>query len=360
MSNSKRTDARALPGEGVDWSELYVRYGPDLRRLIARRVPSSAMVEDILQETFVQALRSRHLFDPTRPAWPWLATLAHRSCVKSWRAETRSKVSDSASPTTSASGSVGPGCDDHVTRLEHARAISEAFAQLAPRHRRVLYLRDIEGVSCDRLAEQESVSYQAVKSLLGRARADFRRRYTALHDASWLITLVHGALVRTRLRTLTRLAPTYEKAGALAGTLLIAGLLGMTVAPPSVPSTNRGLASTAHKESSNHPVTALRFPPPGESTDPKQYDNAADNMRALNGSTPSGATSDPARSVPLGVSARGTFTNNDNSSWANLWVDVTDPSGHLTATAGHEVRCDSGRVAEVQCAALRLAGTAGP
>jgi RNA polymerase sigma-70 factor, ECF subfamily len=67
------------------------------------------------------------------------------------------------------------GCETGV-------AVRRALDRLAPRHRLVLLLRAEEGLSCAEIGAAMGISRAAAKSLLFRARREFRRVYLAAEE----------------------------------------------------------------------------------------------------------------------------------------------------------------------------------
>lgn len=63
--------------DDVDWQQVYTLHAGRLRRVVAKRVAPDA-IDDVLQETFLRAYRSRHRLDTSRPLEPWLTTIAIR------------------------------------------------------------------------------------------------------------------------------------------------------------------------------------------------------------------------------------------------------------------------------------------
>jgi RNA polymerase sigma-70 factor (ECF subfamily) len=61
-------------------------------------------------------------------------------------------------------------------RRERARRVQEALLRLSFEHRAVLVLREIEGQSCQAIAEALGVARGTVKSRLSRAREALRRQ----------------------------------------------------------------------------------------------------------------------------------------------------------------------------------------
>src|SRR5205807_4594262 len=67
--------------------------------------------------------------------------------------------------------------DEHVERHEEYRWAREALAELRPNHQRLLTLREIEGLSCESIAEVEGTSPEVVAATLYRARQRLRDAY---------------------------------------------------------------------------------------------------------------------------------------------------------------------------------------
>ena len=171
----QRTMGTVARATSVDWDDLYREHAPFLRRLIERRVPRPA-VEDVLQDTFLRAYRSRHRLDLSRPVRPFLATLAIRSSIQ-WQRSQQAKGDLRADEHVTSSF---PGSDDHLTGLLQTRGVFEALAGMSPRHRRLLYLHAVGGYGCDDMASADKLSPKAVRSALTRARTNFRSNYRSL------------------------------------------------------------------------------------------------------------------------------------------------------------------------------------
>lgn len=67
---------RALAGDTHAYREVLVRSNALLRRYVARRIPTAASVEDVLQEILISVHKSRHTYDGNRPFTPWLYAIA--------------------------------------------------------------------------------------------------------------------------------------------------------------------------------------------------------------------------------------------------------------------------------------------
>lgn len=63
-----------------------------VRRVVARRLPSAHMIEDVVQETFVRAFSSMHRLVPGGNVAAWLCTIARNTSVNYLRGRRRNIV----------------------------------------------------------------------------------------------------------------------------------------------------------------------------------------------------------------------------------------------------------------------------
>lgn len=123
--------------------------------------------EDAYQNALVAISRGAGTFDATRAPGgvrPWVLAVARNAM--------RRRPSD---------GNTDSGRDSRELAMEDALGIREAFAALRSEDRDVLFLRDVEEFSASEAAEILSISVDALKSRLHRARL---RLAAALGDAA--------------------------------------------------------------------------------------------------------------------------------------------------------------------------------
>lgn len=186
---------------------LYREYAPRVRGLVRQKVADPDLVEDLVQETFLRAYRAFDEYDPRRPTWPWLSTIATRAAInaldkKSCSAESPSEeVGDHTRP-------AGQGPFERYLAGERRRGISDALGSLNSRHRRLLLLQALEGWRYEEIADLEGTSTPAVKSVLSRARRTFRHAYETMADRRGLNVTIWPVLgwVAARFRALHRAA----------------------------------------------------------------------------------------------------------------------------------------------------------
>jgi RNA polymerase sigma-70 factor (ECF subfamily) len=82
--------ARIQRGETELFSELVARYEPALRRVARSRLGRADWADDVVQETFLSAFKSRATFDPQYSFRTWLWTILLRNCHAHYHRRQRS------------------------------------------------------------------------------------------------------------------------------------------------------------------------------------------------------------------------------------------------------------------------------
>jgi RNA polymerase sigma-70 factor (ECF subfamily) len=212
MPSSPRADdeslvERARSGDEEAFATLVRRYTPMLMRLARMYVPTDALAEDVVQETWVAVLRGLDRFEGRSSFKTWLfRILVNRAKTRGVR-EHRSIPFASLGAAEGVEGEEGDGPtvdpsrftsegawtsapadwhDDPQASLESEEAlriVREAIDELPERQKIVITLRDLEGLSSDEVRNVLDVSETNQRVLLHRARAKVRR---ALED--WIAT----------------------------------------------------------------------------------------------------------------------------------------------------------------------------
>ena len=171
--------ARAQAGEHAAFEQLFNQYQSQIYNYIYRLMGSSEDANDLTQDTFLKAYLalSRTSHDLRVGAWLYriatnvcLDQLRHRKLIK-WQAwESFVAVFH---PTQVAKDSPERDC---ITR-ENAEEVQLILAQMHPKYRMCLILREYHDLSYDEIADVLNTTRAAVKSLLFRAREEFRQVY---------------------------------------------------------------------------------------------------------------------------------------------------------------------------------------
>lgn len=171
-----------LAGDESAWRVLYDRaYAPLLAYVRCRVAGDAVRTDEVVQETWLVAVRRIGRFDPGRGSFEaWLVGIAQNVLRNERRRMARQRAevaTDAADVAELASESVRP--DEAIVRAR----VSLTFASLSSSHRAVLRAKYAERRSVDAIASAIGRSPKAVESLLSRARAAFRATFRALEKA---------------------------------------------------------------------------------------------------------------------------------------------------------------------------------
>jgi RNA polymerase sigma factor (sigma-70 family) len=190
--------ARGADGE---LERLYAKHAAEVRRYVQLVLRNRNDVEDIVQQTYLKALRA--LQQGVRPEKPrqWLVAIAHNECRMLFRQASRRPLEVGFE----SAGELGSrATDDGVS----AEAIREALGHLAPNQRSALVMRELDDRSYAEIAQTLDVTEAAVETLLFRARRALREQLESAGDCDEAQGLIAtdslDDLARRRLRAHTR------------------------------------------------------------------------------------------------------------------------------------------------------------
>lgn len=155
-------DRRALGPVVLLHKDAIYRYARTLCR-------SEAAAEDVLQETFVAALRHAGTFRGEGSVRGWLFRIARNQAASHRRRRVGEPRHHESLDALGAEAGWG-ATDEPWERLASRDALHKALAGLTEEDREVLLLRDLEGLSGAQTAEVLALSLAAMKSRLHRAR----------------------------------------------------------------------------------------------------------------------------------------------------------------------------------------------
>lgn len=134
-------------------------------RLALWLLGNRADAEDVVQETFVQALQSFHRFEPGTNARAWLYTIMRHIHANRRRASRRAPIFSGGEDDIDRVAAVEQ-TPQHVT----AREILDALAELPDGYQEVVLLSDVEELSYKEIAGVLDIPMGTVMSRLHRAR----------------------------------------------------------------------------------------------------------------------------------------------------------------------------------------------
>ena len=164
------------------------RYRATIWRRFVSRIGDHEDANDLVNEAYTRAWRSRHQWEPLKEPEAWLNTIARNvlnDYLKSARVRRRSNVvvdpdrhwfsglPDRADPSVEEALA---GVEQAVDAAAHGTRLATALAALAPRQRAVLVARAIDDLPLTEIAADLGIETTAVKALYTRATQRMRDR----------------------------------------------------------------------------------------------------------------------------------------------------------------------------------------
>jgi RNA polymerase sigma factor (sigma-70 family) len=160
---------RARSGDAAAREHIYRELSGPVHNLIRRLVLRPAIAEELLQDVFVEILRSLPSYSAAGSFLGWVRSMAVSKALLYLRSPWHRSLSwlegagEHGEATTAA-----PGCEDDELEL--------ALASLPPVSRSVVWLHDVEGFTHAEIARQFGRTVSFSKSQLARAHMELRQR----------------------------------------------------------------------------------------------------------------------------------------------------------------------------------------
>jgi RNA polymerase sigma-70 factor (ECF subfamily) len=153
---------------------LYDRYHAYVFRTAYALTGDRGLAEEILQDTFVRAYRHRANLWVDRSPLPWLNRVAINLCyTRLGRRRLPTRVMDDVVTDTLRDQARGP--DEWAEHQELCQTVRSGIAALPPKHRSVVALYYLDGLSLQETAEALGIRLGTVKSRLHYALDTLRR-----------------------------------------------------------------------------------------------------------------------------------------------------------------------------------------
>ncbi|HEX7469662.1 MAG TPA: RNA polymerase sigma factor [Verrucomicrobiae bacterium] len=164
---------QARAGEPAAWDILFKRYQLPLYVYVFELVHDEQTSLDIVQETFIAAVRHIGGLRDDEKFGSWLFGIAHQKCIQRWRKQGRDEVLLEEISKTPAEFESSP--DDLLIRQEQETGFMQLLNQLPLPQRSVVLLHFVEDFSLEEIAAITGAQLGTVKSRLHYAKRALRK-----------------------------------------------------------------------------------------------------------------------------------------------------------------------------------------
>lgn len=166
----------AQGGDTDAFGELVKRYERLVSAVAIAGLSGKAMVDDVVQDSFVAAWVHRDSLKDPNKFRPWICGIARNLASKSRRFDSKfvnqEKLADSAT--------ASPNAEDHLLRMESENALSCALQEIPVDQREVLVLFYREEQSVRDVSQALGLSEMAVQKRISRARKSVKTQMNAV------------------------------------------------------------------------------------------------------------------------------------------------------------------------------------
>lgn len=175
----------ALAGDASAYGRLVQKHQDRLYNSLLRYTGNADDALDIAQEAFTQAYLKLNTFKRNSAFFTWLYRIAFNRAASAAR-KRRERTSLDGMTDAGAAGPTDPleTPDNQMLAQERVALVRTAVQELADDYRRVVVLREFDGLDYQQIAEVLEIPVGTVRSRLFRARMQMKDRLAAVLDAS--------------------------------------------------------------------------------------------------------------------------------------------------------------------------------
>jgi RNA polymerase sigma-70 factor (ECF subfamily) len=169
---------RARSGDRQAIEQLLNELAPAVHRFGLRMCKNAHDAEDVLQDTLIQIVAHIKEFEGRGSLPSWVFALARSACARRRRGLKNAPPAGDEALAEQVSSEPSP--EQLAGKQELGALLARALDALPDAQREVLLLRDVEGLSAPETAAALTLSVDAVKSRLHRARVELREQLAPL------------------------------------------------------------------------------------------------------------------------------------------------------------------------------------
>src|SRR5215216_1858432 len=179
--------AAVRDGDEFAFQEIVRRYRNPITNFVYRMIDDYERSVELSQETFIRVYTSASRYQANYSFSTYIYRIATNLAISELRRRKRRKFVSLFSPFTNDDGETieldppdsNPLQDEALIDNERRTAVARAISSLPEKYRAAIVLRDVEGLSYDRIAEVLKLSEGTVKSRINRARNLLKEKLSA-------------------------------------------------------------------------------------------------------------------------------------------------------------------------------------
>ncbi|MBU0619169.1 RNA polymerase sigma factor [Patescibacteria group bacterium] len=176
MNKEQHLVKRILSGDEQAINEFYQQFKSRLRYFIAKKA-DPAVTEEILQETFISALKSLPSYKAKSKLFSWLCSIAWHETCDYYRKKKIKSIVFSRLPFLEGLVSRALSPELAMEEKELKQKITLTLRGLSEGYSQILRLKYHEGLSMVQIAAKLKITVKAVESRLSRARKAFKYEF---------------------------------------------------------------------------------------------------------------------------------------------------------------------------------------
>lgn len=179
--------AEIRDGDEAAFQEIVRRYRNPITNFVYRMIDDYERSVELAQETFIRVYTSASRYQANYSFSTYIYRIATNLAISELRRRKRRRFVSLFSPFSDDNGDpveldppdLNPLQDESLIKDERSKAVARAITSLPEKYRAAIVLRDVEGLSYDRIAEVLKLSEGTVKSRINRARNLLKEKLTA-------------------------------------------------------------------------------------------------------------------------------------------------------------------------------------
>jgi len=161
-------------------SLFYRRYAPKLSRYIALKVANPGDAEEVLQDTLYAFLEAIRDFQGQCTVQTFLFSICQHKVIDYYRKKKLKHAVFSQMPQLEAMISQLYSPEEELDATLVKEKIHAVLGRLLPRHRQILMLKYLDGLSVAQIAKHLAMTFKSVESQLFRARKAFVQHFISI------------------------------------------------------------------------------------------------------------------------------------------------------------------------------------